>query len=72
MHQLTVPSMGRFYMALGDAHSALNDRSKAQISYERAIESLTNGKEESLDLYAITQLKISDIHVSLGNFDQAK
>lgn len=78
LHECTLPAsqiplvtMGRFYFALGDAQLALKHVERARRSYEQAAKHLTQEDGEGADLFAIVQLKISDISVSDGTFKEA-
>lgn len=64
--------MGRFYMALGDSHLGLTNPCTAQTSYEKAATYLIHEDSDSVNLHSIVNLKISDIHVSRGNFEEAQ
>lgn len=68
---LKISSLGRFYIALGDAHKALNHSDEAQQSYDEAAKHLTED-DVSADLAAIVQLKISDLYVLKGMFNEAQ
>lgn len=66
-----ISSTGRFNLALGDAHLALDNSSSAQHAYEQAIEQFRKDSE-CQDFLAIAQLKISDTYISCGRFEEAQ
>lgn len=64
--------MGRFYLARGDAEFALKDYEKAQHSYDQATSYILQADGEGADLFAVAQIKTSDIAISNGMFRVAQ